>query len=331
LLQIGSHRVDTRVVLAPMVGVTDAPFRRLCARLGTRLAIAEMISADRTLWGTRKTRLRLASDEGAEPRWVQIVGNQPRQMAEAARAQADLGADIIDINMGCPAKNVCRKAAGSALLRDEPLVAAILAAVVEAVPDVPVTLKMRTGWSPAERNGVRIARLAEDCGIRALSVHGRTRSCRFEGAAEYETIREIVAAVRIAVIANGDIDSAPRAAAVLAHTGAAAVMVGRAAQGRPWLCASIDEALRGERPERRPPASLVEGLLLEHLEALHGFYGEQQGLRVARKHVGWYLAGRTGARDFLRGFNTIDSGAAQLAALREWFAQHHELTGAMAA
>jgi tRNA-dihydrouridine synthase B len=331
LLQIGSHRVDTRVVLAPMVGVTDAPFRRLCARLGTRLAIAEMISADRTLWGTRKTRLRLASDEGAEPRWVQIVGNQPRQMAEAARAQVDLGADIIDINMGCPAKNVCRKAAGSALLRDEPLVAAILAAVVEAVPDVPVTLKMRTGWSPAERNGVRIARLAEDCGIRALSVHGRTRSCRFEGAAEYETIREIVAAVRIAVIANGDIDSAPRAAAVLAHTGAAAVMVGRAAQGRPWLCASIDEALRGERPERRPPASQVEGLLLEHLEALHGFYGEQQGLRVARKHVGWYLAGRTGARDFLRGFNTIDSGAAQLAALREWFAQHHELTGAMAA
>jgi tRNA-dihydrouridine synthase B len=331
LLHIGSHRVDTRVVLAPMVGVTDQPFRQLCARLGTRLAIAEMISADRALWNTRKSRLRLASGGGCGPRWVQIVGNEPAQLAGAARAQADLGAEIIDINMGCPAKNVCRKAAGSALLRDEALVAAILAAVVAAVPDVPVTLKMRTGWSPEQRNGERIARLAEDSGIRALSVHGRTRACRFEGAAEYDTIRRIVEAVKIPVLANGDIDSAARAAAVLAHTGAAGVMIGRAAQGRPWLCGSIDEALRNATAERQAPPAQVETLLLEHLGALHAFYGEQQGLRVARKHVGWYLAGRPGAHEFLRGFNTIDSGAAQFAALEDWFEKFNDSKGAMAA
>ena len=215
MLQIGSHRFDTRVVLAPMVGVTDQPFRSLCARLGTRLAIAEMISAERRLWNTRVSRLRRAGDDQRLPRWVQIVGNDAAAMADAARAQADLGAAIIDINMGCPAKNVCGRGAGSALLRDEPLVASILDAVVRAVPLLPVTLKMRTGWSTELRNGVRIAQIAADSGIRLLSVHGRTRACRFAGAAEYDTIRDIVRAVRIPVIANGDIGCATNAAAVL--------------------------------------------------------------------------------------------------------------------
>jgi tRNA-dihydrouridine synthase B len=318
LLRIGSFCVDTRVVLAPMVGVTDQPYRQLCARLGTRLAIAEMVAGDTRLWGARRSQLRLAGCRQDTPRWVQIVGNEPERMAEGARRQAELGADIIDINMGCPAKNVCRKAAGSALLRDEALVGRILRAVVAAVPGVPVTLKMRTGWSPAERNGVRVARIAEDCGIVALSVHGRTRACRFEGSAEYDTIRDIVANVRLPVIANGDIDSAASAADVLRHTGAAAVMVGRAAQGRPWLCGQIDAALAGGTATE-PPRALVEQLMLEHLEALHGFYGEAQGARIARKHVGWYLAGRDGARAFLQDFYRLDSAAAQVAALRARF------------
>jgi tRNA-dihydrouridine synthase B len=299
-------------------------------RMGTRLAIAEMISADQRLWSTRKSRLRLAGTDGGAPRWVQIVGNDPSAMAAAARAQADLGADIIDINMGCPAKNVCSKAAGSALLRDETLVAGILAAVVAAVPGLPVTLKMRTGWSPETRNGVRIARIAEDCGVRLLSVHGRTRACRFAGLAEYDTIRDIVAEVSLPVIANGDIDSADKAAAVLAHTGAAAVMIGRAAQGRPWLCASIDASLRDGSPCVTPPAARLEALLLDHLGALHEFYGETQGARIARKHVGWYLAGRGDAREFLGGFNRLGQAAAQFAALQEYFGRHND-KGAMAA
>jgi len=304
-------------VLAPMVGVTDQPFRQLCARLRTRLGIAEMISADRTLWGTRKSHHRLTGRGGFPLLWVQIAGNDPAQMADAARAQADLGAHIIDINMGCPAKNVCGKGAGSALLRDEPLVASILSAVVGAVPELPVTLKMRTGWSPDLRNGVRVARIAEDCGIRLLSVHGRTRACRFEGEAEFDTVREIVQAVQLPVLANGDIRDANRAAAVLAHTGAAGVMIGRAAQGRPWLCGAIDAALAGTASPA-PHAREIDALLLEHVALLHAFYGEQQGLRIARKHVGWYLADDPHAGQFLRAFNRIDAGAAQLMALRDY-------------
>ena len=329
MLQIGPHSIATRVVLAPMVGVTDQPFRQLCARLGTRLGIAEMISADRSLWGSRKSHHRLTGRGGFSTLWVQIAGNDPAQMADAARAQADLGAGIIDINMGCPAKNVCGKGAGSALLRDEPLVASILSAVVAAVPGLPVTLKMRTGWSPELRNGVQIARIAEDCGIRLLSVHGRTRACRFEGEAEFDTVSEIVRAVRLPVLANGDIGSAERAAAVLARTGAAGVMIGRAAQGRPWLCGSIDAALAGTvLPE--PDATAVDALLLEHIALLHDFYGEQQGLRIARKHAGWYLGNSTEAREFLRAFNQIDSGKGQLAALRCHFESRQD-RGALAA
>ena len=330
MLRIGSHTVDTRVVLAPMVGVTDHPYRQLCARLGTRLAIAEMVSADVRLWNTRKSRLRRAATLAGGPRWVQIVGNDAAQMAAAARQQAELGAEIIDINMGCPAKNVCRKAAGSALLRDEPLVGAILAAVVAAVPELPVTLKIRTGWDRSTRNGVQIARIAEDCGIRALSVHGRTRADRFTGAAEYATIRDIVTRVNIPVIANGDIDSGAKAAEVLRFTGAAAVMIGRAAQGKPWLCASVDSALRQEHPAQTPPHALLHRLMLEHLQALHDFYGDAQGVRTARKHVGWYLCGQTGARAFLGGFYALADAGEQLRALDEYFERTAE-QGVMAA
>jgi tRNA-dihydrouridine synthase B len=318
VLQIGPHSVATRVVLAPMVGVTDQPFRQLCARLGTQAGIAEMISADRSLWGTRKSHHRLTGRGGFPLLWVQIAGNDPAQMADAARAQADLGAHIIDINMGCPAKNVCGKGAGSALLRDETLVASILSAVVAAVPELPVTLKMRTGWSPELRNGVRIARIAQDSGIRLLSVHGRTRACRFEGEAEFDTVREIVSTVQLPVLANGDIRSSAQASAVLARTGAAGVMIGRAAQGRPWLCGSIDAALAGKACDA-PAATEIDALLLEHIELLHAFYGEQQGLRIARKHAGWYLADTEGERQFLRAFHQIDSGKGQLAALRSHF------------
>ncbi len=330
MLQIGPHSIATRVVLAPMVGVTDQPFRQLCASLGTQLGIAEMISADRRLWDTRKSRHRLAGRGGFGLLWVQIAGNDPAQMADAARAQADLGASIIDINMGCPAKNVCGKGAGSALLRDEPLVAAILSAVVAAVPELPVTLKMRTGWGPELRNGPQVAHIAEDCGIQLLSVHGRTRACRFEGEAEFQTVREIVQAVRLPVLANGDIASATQAAAVLAQTGAAGVMIGRAAQGRPWLCGSIDAALGGGAALAAPSRARIEALLLEHVELLHAFYGEPQGLRIARKHVGWYLADAGEAPAFLREFNRIESAAAQLAALRAHSA-HALVRGALAA
>ena len=319
MLQIGPYQFDTRVVLAPMVGVTDHPYRTVCAQAGTRLAITEMISAERRFRDTRLSRLRHAGRVESLPRWVQIVGNDPRDMAEAARAQADLGATLIDINMGCPAKNVCGKGAGSALLRDESLVAGILSTVVAAVPDIPVTLKMRTGWSPQLRNGVRIARIAQDCGIRALSVHGRTRACRFEGVAEYATIADIVRSVAIPVIANGDINGAAKAAAVLAGTGAAAVMIGRAAQGAPWLCGAVDQALRHGTPEQSPPDVRIEALLLEHIEGLHVFYGEAQGVRIARKHVAWYLRDRDAGCAFLRGFHKLEGAGAQMHALRGYF------------
>jgi len=321
VLRIGPHCIDTRVVLAPMVGVTDQPYRQLCARLGTRLAIAEMVSADTRLWSSQVSQRRMAATRASGPRWIQIVGNDPQQMAEAARAQAQLGAEIIDINMGCPAKNVCRKAAGSALLRDETLVGEILSAVVQATPHIPVTLKMRTGWSPQLRNGARIARIAEDCGIQALSVHGRTRECRFGGEAEYDTIAGIVASVTLPVIANGDIDSPQKARAVLQHTGAAAVMIGRAAQGRPWLCAQIDAALHAAEIPAPPEAELLGQLMLEHVNALHEFYGEILGVRIARKHIGWYLATQSDSREFLQRLYRLDEATQQRDAIKDHFSR----------
>lgn len=289
LPRIGTHALTSRVILAPMAGVTDRPFRQLCRRLGAGLVVGEMVTSDPSLWHTRKSRLRMDHRGEPGPRAVQIAGGDAEMLAEAARRNAEMGAEIIDINMGCPAKKVCNKAAGSALLRDEALVAEILEAVVAAV-EVPVTLKIRTGWCAESNNGVRVARLAEAAGIQALAVHGRHRQQRYTGQAEYDTIAEIKAAVGIPVFANGDIDSAEKAAAVLDYTGADAVMVGRGAQGNPWIFREIDHYLRhGERlapPDDEERTAVLQG----HLTALHDFYGHYMGVRIARKHVGWYLA-----------------------------------------
>lgn len=287
-LRIGPHGLRTpTAVLAPMAGVTDRPFRVLCRSLGAALATSEMISADPQLWTTSRSRLRRDHAGEPEPRIVQLVGADAVTLAEAARMNVDLGAQLIDLNMGCPAKKVCNRACGSALLRDESLVARILEAVVSAV-SVPVTLKLRTGWSRAHRNGVRIARIAEACGVRALAVHGRTREDFYNGQAEYETIREVREAVDIPVFANGDIDSAQKAHAVLAHTGTTGVMIGRAAHGAPWIFRDVNFFLAtGSLPPPLAPRSR-SAIILSHLESLYAFYGENRGVRVARKHLGWY-------------------------------------------
>lgn len=282
-MKLCGYALAAPVALAPMAGVTDRPFRILCRRLGAGIAASEMVTSDVRLWHTAKSRRRMDHEGEPQPRVVQIAGGEPQMMAEAASRNADAGAQIIDINMGCPAKKVCNRAAGSALLNDEPLVASILAATVAAA-GVPVTLKMRTGWDPAHRNGVRIARIAEDCGVAALAVHGRTRADQYRGDAEYDTIRAIKEAVRIPVFANGDIVSAHKAAAVLEHTGADGVMIGRAALGAPW----IFRALLPGADAAPPPAAEVRDIILAHLDDLYAFYGEHTGLRVARKHLGWY-------------------------------------------
>ena len=289
MLQIGSHKLPNPVALAPMAGVTDLPFRRLCSELGAGLVVAEMISANPMLRNSAKTRWRSCHDLEISPRSVQIAGNDPAMMAEAAAYNVARGAQIIDINMGCPAKKVCRKAAGSALLADEQLVKTLLEATVAAV-DVPVTLKIRTGPAPDARNGVSIARIAEDAGVAALAVHGRSRACGFKGQAEYDTIAAIVEATAIPVFANGDIDTPEKAAAVMAHTGAAGVMIGRAAQGRPWLCGQVATYLATGRIPREPSPREQMAILLRHVMALHQFYGEFMGLRIARKHVGWFVS-----------------------------------------
>jgi tRNA-dihydrouridine synthase B len=318
-IRIGPHRLSGRAFLAPMAGVTDRPFRRLCRRMGAALAAGEMLSADPRLWDTGESRRRRDHAGEDEPRVVQIAGGDPQMMALAARRNVDAGAQVIDINMGCPAKKVCNKAAGSALLRDERLVASILEATVLAA-GVPVTLKMRTGWSHDRRNGVAIARIAESAGIQALAVHGRTRACRFEGAAEYETIAEIKQAVRIPVIANGDIDSAAKAARVLAATGADGVMVGRAAQGRPWIFREIEALLAGQPVPAEPTPAEVRDIITAHLRDLYVFYGVGAGVRIARKHIGWYCRERPHAQAFRQSVMQVDSAEGQLAAVREYFA-----------
>jgi tRNA-dihydrouridine synthase B len=301
-----------------MAGVTDLPFRRLCAELGAGLVVSEMITSRADLRDSNKTRWRSQHDPECEPRSVQIAGNDPAQMAEAARYNVANGAQIIDINMGCPAKKVCRKAAGSALLADETLVKAILLAVVAAV-DVPVTLKIRTGTAPAARNGVTIARIAEDAGIRALAVHGRTRACAFKGPVEYDTIADIVQAVNIPVFANGDIDSAEKAAQVLRHTSAAGVMIGRAAQGKPWLCGQIAQRLATGIAPADPSREEQAQILLRHVAELHHFYGPFMGLRIARKHVGWYVAAADENKVFRRQFNTLEQPDLQLQHIESFF------------
>jgi tRNA-dihydrouridine synthase B len=294
-----------------MAGITDLPFRRLCAEFGAGLVVSEMISSNPRLRHSNKTQWRSRHDDEIAPRSVQIAGSDPQDMATAARYNVECGAQIIDINMGCPAKKVCRRAAGSALLADEALVRSILEAVIAAV-DVPVTLKIRTGSAPERRNGVAIARIAEDAGIAALAVHGRTRACAFTGQAEYDTIAQIVAAINIPVFANGDITSPEKAAAVIAHTGAAGVMIGRAAQGRPWLCGQIAAHLQtGVTPA--PPAGARQlAILHRHVSHLHQFYGDFMGVRIARKHVGWYLAGRGDTRATENFFNRLAHPEEQL-------------------
>ena len=317
-MQIGPYSIAPNVVLAPMAGVTDKPFRQLCKRLGAGLAASEMTIADPRFWNTRKSIHRMDHAGEPAPISVQIAGTEPKQLAEAARYNVDHGAQIIDINMGCPAKKVCNAWAGSALMRDEAQVARILEAVVGAV-DVPVTLKIRTGWCAQVRNAPTIARIAQDSGIAALAVHGRTRDQHYTGVAEYDTIAAIKAALHIPVLANGDVDSPRKAAQVLAHTGADAVMVGRAAQGRPWIFREIAHYLR--TGEELPPPSLqeVRDILLDHLGELHAFYGEPQGVRIARKHLGWYAKDRPENAAFRAVVNAAESADAQLRLTRDYF------------
>jgi len=318
-MQIGSYRIDPPVVLAPMAGVTDKPFRQLCKRLGAGLAVSEMTTSDPRLWNTRKSLHRMDHAGEPAPVSVQIAGYDPQMLVEAARYNVDQGAQLIDINMGCPAKKVCNVYAGSALLQDEALVARIVRAVVAAVP-VPVTLKIRTGWNRENRNGVRIAKIAEDAGIAALAVHGRTRADLYEGEAEYDTIAAIRAAVHIPLLANGDIDSPAKARAVLERTGADAVMIGRAAQGRPWIFREIAHYLATGGTLSPPTPAEIGAILAEHLENLYAFYGELRGVRIARKHLGWYAKDRTENAAFRAVANRAESAAEQLRLMREYFA-----------
>jgi tRNA-dihydrouridine synthase B len=319
MLQIGPHRLDNRLVLAPMAGVTDKPFRMLCKRLGAGLCVSEMTLADPRLRDTRKSRHRMDHAGEPAPVSVQIAGTEPGQLADAARHNIDHGAQLIDINMGCPAKKVCNAWAGSALMRDEPRVAAILAAVVAAAGAVPVTLKIRTGWDATHRNALAIARIAQDCGIAALAVHGRTRDQLYTGLAEYDTIAEVKSALRIPVLANGDIDSAEKAAAVLRHTGCDGLLIGRAAQGRPWIFREIAHYLATGDHLPEPALAEVRDVLLGHLEALHAFYGEESGVRIARKHLGWYAKDRPANAAFRAVVNAATTAADQVRLTRDYF------------
>ena len=313
-LRIGPYILPARAVLAPMAGVTDRPFRVLARKLGAGLAAAEMLTCDVRLWSTGKSRHRMNHEGEPAPRVVQLAGADCEALAAAARINVDLGAQIIDINMGCPAKKVCGRLCGSALLQDESLVARILAAVVRAV-DVPVTLKIRTGWDRTQKNGVRIARLAQSCGVAALAVHGRTRADFYQGAAEYDTIREIKSRVTLPVFANGDIEGPRKARDVLDFTGADAVMIGRAAQGAPWIFRSVNAHLSDTAA---PPLARAEvrAIILAHLESLYDFYGEETGTRIARKHLGWYCVQLPDAANVRRSLMAMANTAMQFALAR---------------
>jgi tRNA-dihydrouridine synthase B len=317
-MKIGAHQLRNALFVAPMAGITDRPFRRLARRYGAGLAISEMVSSRPELRESRKTRLRLDHSGEPGPISVQIAGSDPAMMADAARFNVGHGAEIIDINMGCPAKKVCNVAAGSALLEDEARVARILDAVVAAA-GVPVTLKIRTGPAPERRNAVRIARLAEAAGVQALAIHGRTRACMFEGSAEYETIAAVKSQVRIPVIANGDVRTPEEARRVLSLTGADGIMIGRAAQGRPWLYREIAHYLETGEKLAPPQAAEMGAVLIEHLEGLYSLYGEEQGARVARKHIGWTVRSLPGGEALRSAVNRIDAAATQRAAVNDYF------------
>ncbi|EOV0677036.1 tRNA dihydrouridine synthase DusB [Cronobacter dublinensis] len=317
-MRIGHYQLRNRLIAAPMAGITDRPFRTLCYEMGAGLTVSEMMSSNPEVWASDKSRLRMVHVDEPGIRTVQIAGSVPEEMAEAAHINVENGAQIIDINMGCPAKKVNRKLAGSALLQYPELVKSILTAVVNAV-DVPVTLKIRTGWDPANRNCVEIAQLAEECGIQALTIHGRTRACLFQGNAEYDSIRTVKQKVSIPVIANGDITSPHKARAVLDYTGADALMIGRAAQGRPWIFREIQHYLDTGELLSPLPLAEVKRLLCAHVRELHDFYGQAKGYRIARKHVAWYLQEHAPDDQFRRTFNAIEDASEQLEALEAYF------------
>ena len=319
-LSIGPYTLPNNLFLAPMAGVTDRPFRQLCRKLGAGMAVSEMITANKALWASKKSLLRANHEGEPEPRSVQIAGADPQMMAEAARHNVAEGAHIIDINMGCPAKKVCNVMTGSALLQHEKLVGEILEAVVNAV-DVPVTLKIRTGWDRDNRNGVRIARIAEDAGIKALAVHGRTRADAYKGDAEYDTIAEIKSRIAIPVIANGDIESPEKALLVLQQTGADGLMIGRAAQGNPWIFQQINHFLQTGENLAEPSVTEVQQILICHLNTLYDFYGEYSGVRMARKHIAWYSKGLRNGNAFRQQMNTLEKAEQQLAFTDAFFAQ----------
>ncbi|NUY57418.1 tRNA dihydrouridine synthase DusB [Salinivibrio sp. EAGSL] len=317
-MRIGPYTLDVPLIVAPMAGVTDRPFRELCLAHGAGMAISEMMSSNPALWRTNKSQKRMVHIDESGLRSVQIAGAEPELMADAARFCVENGAQVIDINMGCPMKKVNKKLAGSALLTRPDLIEQILTATVNAV-DVPVTLKTRTGWDPDNKNCVTIARMAEDCGIQALALHGRTRACMYKGEAEYDSIKAAKAAVSIPVIANGDIDSPEKAQYVLDYTGADAVMIGRPAQGRPWIFREIHHYLTTGEHLPAPSLEEVRTILLGHVQELHQFYGELKGLRIARKHVGWYLKEHDQIGDFRRTFNAIEDAQQQIDALQGYF------------
>jgi tRNA-dihydrouridine synthase B len=319
-MHIGPHSLRNNLFVAPMAGVTDRPFRQLCKKFGAGLAVSEMVASNSLLWGSEKT-LRRANHEGeVDPISVQIAGADPEMMAKAARYNVEQGAQIIDINMGCPAKKVCNTLAGSALLRDERLVARILESVVKAV-DVPVTLKFRTGWDQVSKNALKVAKIAEDSGVQLLSLHGRTRACGFSGRAEYDTIREVKRSTRLAVVANGDVTTPEQAKQVLEFTGADGIMIGRAAQGRPWIFREIEHYLATGRKLPPPLVSEIHAVLVEHLHDLYAFYGRETGVKVARKHISWYTKGLAGSAAFRHHMNRLETCEEQLDAINGFFEQ----------
>lgn len=320
MIKIGPYPLSNPLVLAPMAGVTDRPFRQLCKSMGASVAVSEMVSSNSLLWGSEKTKRRANHEGETKPCSVQIAGANPSMMSKAAKYNADAGAEIIDINMGCPAKKVCNALAGSALLKDERLVSQILEATVKAV-NIPITLKIRTGWDKATKNGVRIAKIAENTGIAALAVHGRTRACGFSGQAEYDTIAEIKQNVSIPVFANGDINTPEKAKYVLDYTGTDGLMIGRAAQGRPWIFWEILHFLKTGEYLPEPSLNEIQDIMIKHLYNLYAFYGEKTGVHVARKHVSWYSKGQPGGASFRHTFNQLETAEAQLEGAACFFRQ----------
>jgi tRNA-dihydrouridine synthase B len=323
-MRIGPHVLRNNLFVAPMAGVTDRPFRQLCKRFGAGMAVSEMVASNSLLWGSEKTRRRANHEGEPDPISVQIAGADPKMMAEAASYNVGEGAQIIDINMGCPAKKICNVMAGSALLKDEPLVGRILESVVRAV-DVPVTLKFRTGWDQHNKNALTVARIAEQSGIQLLSIHGRTRACGYTGHAEYDTIAAVKRATRLTVIANGDINSPQKAKYVLDYTGADGVMIGRAAQGRPWIFREIEHYLKTGTHLPPPLVTEIHQVLIAHLHDLYAFYGADTGVKIARKHISWYTKGLAGSASFRHAMNQLQSTEEQLSAVNRFFEQQAQL------